>query len=252
MTLTKEQLDELTERINDRISEFAPIQIPRVSAGVVRLTYEVIAEWERQTGNPFGLAVQEDGHVGAGEPAERLMIDDPPAEPEPPQKNDEKLTERKVERLSESAVSTLGPEHVKVTPLSSHAVVIDHNGLSVAAINQPRTLAEADELDDDAASKPKRRVALGEYGRRAKQEAEELRRRAQERERERKPTREMVIAELKRQAMAGVMPSQQAYDIAKPAVWAKAQATCLRLGVTWEQLAAEAGLRMARRKPEAA
>lgn len=53
-----------------------------------------------------------------------------------------------------------------------------------------------------------------------------------------------VIKELKRQSMAGMMPTQAQFDAARPANWATAQAQCKRFDMTWGQLAEEAGLKM--------
>lgn len=57
------------------------------------------------------------------------------------------------------------------------------------------------------------------------------------------PTREQLIAEVRRQAMGGVMPTQAVFNDAKPAIWATASAHMVRLNLTWEELAAEAGLK---------
>jgi hypothetical protein len=43
--LTREQLAELTERVNDRLLEFGPDLFDRPSPGVVRLMVEVFEEW---------------------------------------------------------------------------------------------------------------------------------------------------------------------------------------------------------------
>lgn len=54
--------------------------------------------------------------------------------------------------------------------------------------------------------------------------------------------RDAFLAELRRQAMGGVAPSQSAFNLAKPAVWPTASAFCQRLETSWADLAVEAGL----------
>lgn len=62
------------------------------------------------------------------------------------------------------------------------------------------------------------------------------------------PTFDELVAEVKRQAMGGVMPTMAAFDMARPAVWATAQAHLVRLNLTWSDLAQEAGLTLKRGK----
>jgi hypothetical protein len=64
------------------------------------------------------------------------------------------------------------------------------------------------------------------------------------------PTLQEVVAELRRTAMAGVMPTMAQFAEARPATWATAQAHALRLNMTWPQLAAEAGLNPRRSGPQ--
>jgi hypothetical protein len=65
-------------------------------------------------------------------------------------------------------------------------------------------------------------------------------------------TRDDLIAELRRQAMAGVMPSQSQFNMAKPQVWPTATALVVRLHTTWEELASDAGLRWVGKRRQAA
>jgi len=57
------------------------------------------------------------------------------------------------------------------------------------------------------------------------------------------PDLAQLVKELQRQAMANTMPTQAAFDAAKPANWATAVAHCKRLNMNWNELAAEAGLK---------
>ena len=61
------------------------------------------------------------------------------------------------------------------------------------------------------------------------------------------PTLKELVAELQRQAMAGVMPTIAQFDRAKPANWGSAGAQCQRHNMSWTQLAEEAELKA--RKP---
>ena len=108
---------------------------------------------------------------------------------------------------SPAAVATLGPEHTVVTPIVPR---------------RPRTLAEVDGIEDDETDSRPTRAKLPVV------------------------TREQLIAELKRQAMAGAMPTRPAFDLAKPAVWPMSQMLLKRLDTTWANLADEAGLRLVR------
>jgi hypothetical protein len=57
------------------------------------------------------------------------------------------------------------------------------------------------------------------------------------------PTRAQVVAEVQRQAMGGVMPKAKVFNFAKPALWPTAAEILIELGMTWAELADEAGLR---------
>lgn len=60
----------------------------------------------------------------------------------------------------------------------------------------------------------------------------------------RKPTYDDVIKELKRMAMGNVMPTMTVWDEARPADWPKAQALCWRFNCGWVDLAQDAGLKL--------
>lgn len=57
------------------------------------------------------------------------------------------------------------------------------------------------------------------------------------------PTEQELLAEIRRQAMGGVAPTVKAFDRARPATWATAQAHTLRLGKKWSELAEMAELK---------
>jgi hypothetical protein len=52
------------------------------------------------------------------------------------------------------------------------------------------------------------------------------------------PTYRQFMAEVRRISMAGIMPTQERFDFAKPAVWQSANELCARFGVTWDEMAA--------------
>lgn len=64
------------------------------------------------------------------------------------------------------------------------------------------------------------------------------------------PTLNQMVAEVTRLAMGGVMPTMAVFNEARPATWSTAAAQILRLGLSWNELAHEAGLKsnMAARK----
>lgn len=55
-SLTKEQVVELTERINERLAEFGEDIFEIAAPGNVRLAYDVIEEWQTEQGVPAGTA----------------------------------------------------------------------------------------------------------------------------------------------------------------------------------------------------
>ena len=206
--LTTEQLQDLTERINARLVEFGRDVFKETSPGVVRLTYDVIAEWREDNDDDRMSAYQEgyrEGHIAAEtkshdqaftlgykaglEAAKRAPVADKPTEPQP--------------AVSAQAVATLGPEHTVVTPLK--------NGNGEHKLTREERIKQ--ELGEDVSARDRKL-----------------------------PTKAELIAEIKRISMAGMMPTMAAFDAARPAVWATAQAHCLRLKTNWTELAAEAEL----------
>lgn len=142
-------------------------------------------------------------------------------------------------------------------------------GALVQAINKPRTLAEVDGLDDDdepcdgddcdedeeldegASPKPMTDARRAQLNKLKAERAARSRRGSAgviEPESERRKGRRATVtraefdAEIRRQAMAGVIPGRDSFDAAKPATWPTAAAFSQRFGRTWTELAREAGL----------
>lgn len=260
-SLSADQVKELTTRINERFAEF-DVEGSRVfewvTPGVVRLVHDVIEEWtQARAGKPdrdngfaefeaFWPAMPdlqggadlfaEHPVAGLPEPITQEVITHPEPPliaplPElvpiaPPPTNGHHADELELSTAtvvtvgaahtggnghhaepSPAAVATLGPEHTVVTPLVPR---------------RPRTLAEVDGIEDDETDSRPTRAKLPVV------------------------TREQLIAELKRQAMAGAMPTRPAFDLAKPAVWPMSQMLLKRFDTTWANLADEAGLRLVR------
>jgi hypothetical protein len=63
------------------------------------------------------------------------------------------------------------------------------------------------------------------------------------------PTWHEFMAEVRRISMAGIMPTQERFDLAKPAVWQSANELCARFGVTWDEMAAMVDLTPRRGEP---
>lgn len=62
------------------------------------------------------------------------------------------------------------------------------------------------------------------------------------------PSYVQVLTEIQRIAMGGVMPSEAVFDLARPATWPTANESCVLWGLSWEQLAEEAGLKWLRKR----
>lgn len=116
-------------------------------------------------------------------------------------------------------------------------------GALVQAIAKPRTL---EEVDADRKRDYKR-----EYELRAKRKSPSKHDRSSHQAVGRNgnvlPTLDEVIAEIKRQAMAGVAPSMSQFNDARPANWATVNSQMQRFDMTWHQLIERAGLKPNRR-----
>lgn len=106
-------------------------------------------------------------------------------------------------------------------------------------------LEDDDEMDDDNAddTKPKRKRPYSRRGSRRRlmgyEQAQPL---SPGRRGKVLPTLDDLIAEVRDQAMGGVMPTQATFNDAKPDNWATATAHLTRLGISWDELAELAGL----------
>lgn len=178
---------------------------------------------------------------------------------------------------SPEAIATLGPEHTIVTPLRDKlpdpevargkvaaALANGSNGTLATVLHRPKTLAEAngngedgmdedfDLDDDDVEPKPKQTDARRAQLDRPKQERKRKTGYEQVVTGKRGnvlPTLKDVVAELQRLSLGtGVMPTIATFDAARPGNWATAWAHMQRLGVSWEQLADEAGLMLRRQR----
>lgn len=269
--LSTEQLEELTLLVNRRRDEFGPGVLEPLSPGEIRMMHDVLEQWwmedDLPAAQPTGMPHDEDllqdiyhagfAHGKTSAPPEpdpdRLVthVAQEPESPLGPNGNGNHLSEHvivpraMVDRLVAGVV-----EHMEIAPPANADPVPDPPLEAVPAI----VAGQADEservmIPDTApklATAPKvtdaRRIQLE-----ARQAA--ARREKEKRERERDklaappPSRDEMVAELQRQAMAGVMPSQAQFNLAKPATWATATAHCLRLEMSWEDLAKAAGLK---------
>lgn len=185
MTLTTEQLSELTERINARLAEFGA-DMPQLSRGIVRMAHDVIEEWwegaPKQWPQPpaddpvldaYSIGFERGKEVAKPKPEPKFVTQTAP--------------------VAETVAATLGPEHVIVTPLKNgngHHELPEGRGGNVL------------------------------------------------------PDLNALIKEVKRISMGGTMPTQAQFNLAKPANWASATAHLVRLGISWEQLAEQAELKI--------
>lgn len=220
MTISKEQLAELTELVNERIAEWEFLETmsigSRLSRGVVRLVFDVIDEWHNEQ------CWQQDEQEATVEidplPAPRVIIRDSNTtslriEPPVTASNGNGVT------LSESAVATLGPEHTVVTPVppeaSPEVAEGSLEGRSVGLVpRRPRTLGEADEILDLAQGSELKAALLRE-----------------------------ILGELQVMSKGGEMPSMVEYDERRPLHLGNARAITVRYKLTWARLAECANLR---------
>lgn len=231
-SLTTDQLKELTERIHGRLVEF-PEMFETPVPGVVRLVYEVIEEWWNdatpqmpvKVPTPIGEVDVMDGyHIGfeRGREAMRKELGileqsggwvgpSPAVEPTP-----EPVTPPLVQPSSLSVVAA-ADDPLRFTVQPPTAIAVNTNGHT-----EPSPAAVAVLGPEHTVVTPLQSTNL--------------------------PSRQELIAEVKRQAMGGVMPTMAVFDMARPASWATAQAHLIRLGLTWTDLAQEAGLTLKRAK----
>lgn len=231
--LTTEQLTQLADRINARIQEFQCTSLPRLSPGVVRIAYEIIAEgWEVPNASAQqeedGDLLQDAYHFGyqrgtqATPQHERLVTMSAPVAPAETNGNGKPFGYAQDKHAHEPAAPPKTEKKLtsEEVPETSHARSHDEK---VTGARLPRTLAEVDaETQTNGASKYYM------------------------------PTLQELIAEVQRQAMGGVMPTIAAFDMARPGNWATAAAHLTRFNLTWIDLAKEAGLKLTPRQAKVA
>lgn len=174
-------------------------------------------------------------------------------------KSDEKLTTA-LEPHSNGHLPALPDPDIARERLAQ-AVAVGNNGQHnlVAVLKTPRTLAEVDAevasvwgdddpADDDTDDAPAKRVRPN--GKRTpRPRPTGYATKHAKPQRTMQPDLAQLVAEVQRQAMAGVMPSQAQFDDAKPATWPLVSGLCQRLGVSWDDLRLKAGLKP--REPQA-
>jgi hypothetical protein len=232
-SLTTEQLGELTKCINERLDEWEFSRnydglINRLPKGVVRLVFDVIAEWKQQ---------REEQHDNAWRELARELV------------------HRQEER--EQPANGNGVHHDDPAELAKHwpdmpdlTDGVDHFAEHPIA-GEPMDDDFDDDLDDDdEAPKPKgtmtnaRRQQLDNLKHQRRRKVEYERKASPGKNGNVLPTLDELIAEVQRLSMGtGIMPTLATFDAARPGNWATAGAHLHRLDMTWEQLAQTAELR---------
>lgn len=272
--LTTDQLTELTRRINERLGEFGDRIFDPLAPGVVRLTYGIIAEWHEESLSPhksdgednelltiaYGFGFERGKAAAKPSDTERLFtMSAPVVEPTRTDEVDDDAdpiptpldglqvlssavgpaTNGNGHHLSAQAVAVLGPEHPVITPRVPHKPE-KGDALDFDADDLDNDYLDDDEDGDELPAKrvrpngkriPRRRAMGYEQAQQVKPPSGTH-----------LPTLDQLIAEVKRQAMAGTMPTMAAFNMAKPATWSTAAAHLVRLGLTWSDLAEKASL----------
>lgn len=152
----------------------------------------------------------------------------PPAPDDAPPQSDKKSPDQTATSDKKSF-----PPAPAVPRLHTHEAKPD-----VAAINKPRTLAEANRSESRQRQldslKAKRRADADRKDREARARAAADVSRAQ------------LVAEVKRISMGGHMPTQTAFNMSKPATWPTANALVMKFHTSWEAIAEECGLEWSR------
>lgn len=275
MTLSKDELAELTHLINARRDELAH-GLSRLSAGEVRMAHDVFIEWlEGQPATApntdrvdhidtyaltdayqFGYArgreamQRELGVDNVGDSSPRLVTNSAPepdedasAGPDHPDAKwrdlmrdmDEAMAEPPP--ISDEATATLGPENVVVTPLKTPN-----------SAGRFLTLPSPDQARENvAAALAAANGGNGDHAfdftpRHKAGRHNAPKGKGQEPSGRVLPSREQVVAFLREIAMGKTMPTMEQFNTARPGNWATVQAHILRLGVSWDELRLEAGL----------
>lgn len=224
--LTKEQLDHLTQSIDDRLDEF-PGHFDHIAPGVVRIAFDVIEEW-------LGLDLPDAGawpqaaDVIAGE----LTL---PAAPKGLPSNGNGAHHEQEDTVTSKPID----EPVIEEPVHRRS---SKPRLRKVGDGAYEDAGEDDYPDDEPVSETSKRAPYHRY--KPKMHSDNPKRNYL-------PTLEELIAEVRRQAMGGVMPSISQFDQARPTTWATAGAHIHRLNLSgWAGLAGLAGLQPKRSGPE--
>lgn len=258
--LTSDQAAKLTSQVNDRIAEFGTGVLGNLSPGIVRLLHDVVMEW-LETGDdaprPWPAPDEEaalilDGyHAGFARGEETMrrklspaFVEDIPApaptvytngnghapDPEPSHSGNSRVNSPERDPADDEADDSTPDADVwkigsaadpEPEPIPDVALALPTAMERTLSRPKPRTLAEVDAERARQAARSGPRKPLKMY----------------------RPTRDELIRELKRQAMAGVMPTGAAFDLAKPTNWASASAQAKRFNMSWTELALDAGLK---------
>jgi hypothetical protein len=272
MTLTKEELTELTRLINERRDELEH-GLSSLSPGDVRMAYDVLIEWlEGQAATTPApspdrvesidtYALSDAYHFGfergkeamrreldvdnSGDSSSRLVTNSAP-EPRPEDSWDGDVSPdhpdakwRDLMRDLDVAIAAAPREDPpKVHPegsrkLTSTPPPIGPNRLpdpDQARANIANALAAVNEGNGnhafDFTPSPRLRGHNAPKGRGGHV----------------LPTRDEVVAFLRKMAMGNTMPTMEQFNTVRPGNWATVQAHILRLGVSWDELRLEAGL----------
>ena len=240
--LSTVQLAELAARVNERRAEFGPQMFDPLSPGEVRLLYDAVLEWRQEKEDGGAHVLWKDG------PTEIALADGELVERWRP------MREIRSDQLSANGHAPIDDPpaiHAPITPVPLPSTLAEVDAEATAHHQPPpvappapvapditpaheRSPAHQQKLDHMA---HKRKVAQGAREREARKSERPL------------PTREEFLAEVKRQAMGGVVPTMKVFDDAKPAVWASAWAHMQRLGLKdWSEVAELCGLEI-RRNP---
>lgn len=249
MTLSKDELAELTRLINERRDELAH-GLSRLSAGEVRMAHDVFIEWlegqpatapatdRHESIDSYALTdAYQFGYARGREAMQRELGADNAGDTSP------RLVTNSAPEPDED--TSAGPDHPDaewrdlmrdvVSPLHS-PVGVGRGALpdpDQARANIATMLAQANG-DQHFDLMPGHKHKAGRHNA-PKGTGQEPSGRVL-------PSREQVVAFIQEIAMANVMPTMEQFNTARPGNWATAQAHILRLGVSWDELRIEAGL----------
>lgn len=261
--LSKEQLAELTERVNSRFAEFGPDMFDMLTPGEVRVIYGVMDEWsfEGMYGKPapdngkydWQLAPAKehqaqsgaDNHSENGNQAEMPLIGTILAEPDddddpPPATVATEAIEDAGKFAAEMTARGWNVENVAIADNGSDdddddlvdSIITPLEGLQItppASMPLPRTLAEVDGLEDASANDDELDEERASLRMSKDEKAAHLR---------------DVLTELTLMSNDGVtMPSMAEWDSKRPQGMSSAQAIIKRHELNWGDLAARARLK---------